>query len=401
MKKCFKILIIALAISLTMFLPVSKELVFCCKSIGKEVAVASEVEADIKSTLGITAKSSVLIEANTKRMIYGDNEHTKLAPASMTKVMTMLLVMEDVIANKVALDDRVIISEYAASQEGSECFLDAGGNYMLLDLLKAVAVASANDACVALAEACSGDEKLFVKRMNDRAKELGMKNTSYVNCTGLDAVGHESTAYDLCLVLNELSKYDIIADMEKTWVYDLEHKGGRVTNLTNTNRLVRTNPDCYMAKTGHTDNAGYCIVVYGKRADTKLISCVMGVDESSSRFEEVTKLLNYGFTNFEGVKLVDKYTVIGEISVDGGKVEAIKYYPEEDIYGFKKKGEEAVAQVQYIKDFDSLKAPILENTNVGKLEVRIGEEVVGETNLVTRDIVEEKGLKEIMQDLIA
>ena len=400
MKKVFKIIVIAIAISLTMFLPVSKELVFCCKLIGQGVATANEVD-DIKSTLGITAKSSVLIEANTKKIIYGDNEHTKLAPASMTKVMTMLIVMEDIVAGKIALDDKVVISEYAASQEGSECFLDAGESYMLLDLLKAVAVASANDACVALAEVCSGDEKLFVKRMNDRASELGMRNTNYVNCTGLDASGHESTAYDLCLAMKELSKYSIISDLGKTWVYDLEHKGGRVTNLTNTNRLIRNNPDCYMAKTGHTDNAGYCIVVYGKRAETNMIACVMGQEESAVRFEEVTKLLNYGFTNFESIKLVDKFTSAGEVSVDGGKVTTIKYYPEEDVYGFQKKGGSTGAQVNFLKSVDGIDAPISESVKVGVVEVYIDGEKVGEANLITKDMVEEKGLKDIMQDLIA
>lgn len=401
MRRILRIFVIMLAVSLTMFLPVSKELVFCCKSIDKEVVVASEVDGGIKSTLGLTAKSSILMEANTKKVIYGDSEHTKLAPASMTKVMTMILVMEDILSGKIALDDRVLISEYSASQEGSECFLDAGESYMLLDLLKAVAVASANDACVALAEACSGDEKLFVKRMNEKASELGMKNTHYVNCTGLDEVGHESTAYDLCLALNELSKYDIISELEKTWVYDLEHKGGRVTNLTNTNRLIRNNPDCHMAKTGHTDNAGYCIVIYGRRDNTNMIACVMGVAESSTRFEEATKLLNYGFTNFESMKLVDKCNYAGEVKVDGGKKEFIQYFPEEDIYGFKKKGEEASTKVNYIKQVETIKAPITESTTVGIVEVYMGEEKVGETKLITQELVEEKGVKDIMQELIA
>ena len=340
------------------------------------------------------------MEANSTKVLYEDNANTPLAPASMTKVMTMLIVMEEIDAGKLSLNDKTIISEYAASQEGSECFLDAGHSYTIGELIKSVAVASANDSCVALAEAVCGDEKLFVNKMNERAKALGMKNTNYVNCTGLDETGHKSTAYDLCLSIKALAKYDIISNFEKTWMYDMVHKNGRVTGLTNTNRLIRNNPDCYMAKTGHTDDAGYCIVVYGKRGGSDMIACVMGLDDSSTRFEEVTKLLNYGFTNYESQLLVKKDKSMGEVRIGGGKIKTIPYYAEENIYGFSKKGEKLSPEIVQTLDNKVVKAPIKKGDNIGKLEIFLDGEKSNSTELEVREDVEPWSVKDIVVELI-
>lgn len=399
-RKLIAIFVLLFAISLATIVPVAKELIFCFKKVDV-VASASETDSEIKKALEITAKSSILMDANSEQVVYSDNANTPLAPASMTKIMTMLIVMEEVEAGRLSLDDTTIISEYAASQEGSECFLDAGHTYTILELIKSVAVASANDSCVALAEAVSGDENLFVNRMNERAKELGMNNTHYVNCTGLDTEGHKSTAKDLCLAIKALSKYDVIATLEKTWIYDMVHRGGRVTGLTNTNRLVRNNPDCYMAKTGHTDDAGYCIVVYGKRGESNMIACVMGVDDSTKRFEEVTKLLNYGFTNFESQLIVGKDTMQGEMAVRGGKIKTMPYYPENDLYGFAKKGEKLNSEIRNVIDKEFIKAPIKSGDDVGKLELYIDGEKAGETSLEVRQDVEERTIKDLVKELIA
>ncbi len=399
MKKVITIFAIIFVTVMAVMVPVARELIFCWKRVDFNVS-ASEINSDVKSALGLKAKSSVLMEANSNKVLYEDNANKQLAPASMTKVMTMLIVMEEIDAGRLSLNDKTIISEYSASQEGSECFLDAGHSYTIGELIKSVAVASANDSCVALAEAVCGDEKLFVNKMNERAKALGMKNTNYANCTGLDASGHKSTAYDLCLAIKALSKYDIISNFEKTWMYDMKHKNGRVTGLTNTNRLVRNNPDCYMAKTGHTDDAGYCIVVYGKRGGTDMIACVMGLDDSATRFEEVTKLLNYGFANYESQLLIEKDKPMGEARVRGGKIKTVPYYPEEDIYGFTKKGEKLNPEIVQTLDSEVVKAPINEGDNIGKLEIFLDGEISNETGLEVRENVEPWGVKDIVVELI-
>ena len=400
MKKVITIFVILFAISLTMMLPVAKELIFCFKRVDVSVS-ANEVEANAKEELNLTAKSSILMEAKSGKVLAEDNATAKLAPASMTKVMTMLLVMEDLEKGKLSLDQKTIVSDYAASQEGSECFLDAGHSYTIEELIKSVAVASANDSCVALAEAVSGDEKVFVKEMNRRAKELGMDNTNFVNCTGLDVEGHYSSAYDLCLAIKALSKYSLIAELEKTWMYDMIHKNGRVTGLTNTNRLVRNNPDCFMAKTGHTDNAGYCIVVYGKRGESEMIACVMGVNDSKVRFEEVTRLLNYGFSNYESKVILSKDKPLGEIEVKGGKIKTLPYYAEEDLYGFSRKGEEITPEIKHVLDNDQLKAPIKGGEDIGKVEMYINGVKTAEANLETRDEVEKKAVIDLVKELIS
>lgn len=400
MKKFVSFLIIILAVSITLILPSTKDLVFCCKKISRadEIIVNSN---ETKTSLGLTAKSSILVDARSGKMLYGDNQDKQLAPASMTKVMTMLLVMEEIERGKLSLDQHILVSEYAASQEGSECFLDANQDYTVKELLKSIAVASANDSCVALAEAICGDEKLFVNKMNERAKSLGMTNTHYVNCTGLDVDGHVSTASDLCKAIKELGKYPLIAELEKTWMYDMQHAKNRVTSLTNTNRLVRTNPDCYMAKTGHTDNAGYCIVVLGKRGDMELIACVMGVEDSKERFTEVTKLLNFGFANFEVKKVAQQENVLGSLKVTNGEQKSVNYSSKNDLFVTTSKDNNSNNFEQRITlTSDKLKAPVLQGQVVGKLEILQDGVVVGEAEIVTIEKVEKQSFKDIVFKLV-
>ncbi len=396
MKRVLSIFIMVLAVALMLAMPATKELIFC----SKKVAYGSLAEPSIKDALNLKSKSCVLTDANTGKILYADNSSARLAPASMTKVMTMLLVMEEIEKGNLQLNQEVTISEHSASQEGSECFLDAHKSYSIEELIKAVAVASANDACVALAEAVSGDEKLFVNKMNARAKELNMTNTNYVNSTGLDEENHYSTAEDLTKVIKELSKYQLIAELEKTWMYNMQHSNGRVTELTNTNRLIRNNKDCYMAKTGHTDNAGYCIVVYGKRAEMELIACVMGLNTSEERFSEVTKLLNYGFTNFESKKVISSDTPLGEIDVAGGKVKRVQYFVEGDIFELTKKGESVNCETVVTLNSEKINAPIAKGEMVGVVEVIVNGEVISKANLITKTEVEEKTIKDLFIELI-
>ena len=247
--------------------------------------------------LELKAKSCVLMDKKSGRVLAGLNEDEKLPMASMTKMMVLSLVMDEIEAGKLDLDSKTIISNHAASMEGSECFLDEGQEYSIYELIKSVVVASANDSTVALSEAVSGSENLFVSKMNEKAKMLGMSNTNYVNSTGLDVDNHYSSAKDMAIIMREITKHPIVLELAKVWMYDMNHANDRITSLTNTNRLIKSNPDVLIGKTGHTDNAGYCITAYAKRDGKELIACVMGESNSGVRFLDFTKLLNYGFTN--------------------------------------------------------------------------------------------------------
>lgn len=398
MKRLLSIIVIVLAVSMVMLMPTTKDLVFCYKKITK----ADEKQSvDLKQTLDLEAKSSILMDAKTGNVLYSDNKDTKLAPASMTKVMTMLLVMEEIEKGNLSLNQNVVISDYSASMDGSECFLDANKEYSIYELIKSVAVASANDSCVALAESVSGDEKIFVNKMNEKAKSLGMGNTHFVNCTGLDEDDHYSTASDLCIALKALSKYSFISELEKTWTYDMKHSAGRITSLTNTNRLVRTNQDIVMAKTGHTDNAGFCIVALAKRGDTELLSCVMGLETSNKRFEEITKLLNYGFSNYENKIILNAGESVGEIKIKNGKQNKIEVFPKNDLSILQSKDEpNENYQIVYNYYESEYMAPLNSGDVVGEVKVLKNGKLIIKEELVVKNSVDEKTLKGIITQLI-
>lgn len=404
MKKSF-VSSIALGLGVACLAPLAGNAYYCsvCPACNEDKVQAKEQAFKIDNTetlsaLGVSSKSCVLMDKRTGKIILAKNENDQLPMASMTKMMTMLLLMEEIEKGTIGLNQMVTISEYSASQEGSECFLDAGKQYSVKELLKSVVVASANDSSVAIAELVAGSEELFAKRMNERAKSLGMTNTHYVNATGLDAKGHVSTASDMCKVMKELSNFPLIRQMSKVWMYDMEHSGGRVTNLTNTNRLVKTNPDCALAKTGHTDGAGYCITALGERGGMELIACVMGEQTSKSRFDSVTKLLQFGFTNFETRTILDDEKMIGTVKVKGGRQAVIEVYPEKDIAVMIVKGEQIETE-EKVKMLEEIKAPVAEGTTVGTIEITANGETF-ETNLITRELVDEKTFKDIFTDLI-
>lgn len=384
--------------------PLAGNAYFCSNT--KSLAVASEPvghptkeirESDMISALQISAKSCLLMD-NSGKVILQKNCDQKLPMASMTKMMTLLIVMEEINRGAIDLNQSVIISEYAASQEGSECFLDAGKPYLIKDLIKSVVVASANDSTVALAEIVSGSEKAFVTKMNNRAAELGLSNTHFINSTGLDESGHYSTAQDLAKLITKLDEFDLLKEYSKVWMYDMEHAGGRVTNLTNTNRLIRTNKDLVFAKTGHTDAAGYCITAMAERNGTTLIACVMGLEDSKARFLEAETLLNFGFSNYESVKIVDDDTAVGEIIVKHGKQKSVKVYPKEDVAVLRIKGEKSPADLK-LEVPESVDAPVTESSSVGKLIVTIDGETYS-TDVVAGADIEKKSFSDIARELM-
>ncbi len=247
----------------------------------------------------ITSPSVILVDSATGQAIFEKNADERRPVASVTKVMTILLTLEAIDEGRIGIDDKVLVSPYASSMGGSQVFLDAGKSYPVRDLLKSVIVASANDAAVALAEHMGGTHEAFVSRMNQRASELGLENTHYVNCTGLPAQGHYTTARDVARLSAQLDKHPLYYEFSTIWMDEITHPGGRKTQLTNTNRLVRFYPGCDGYKTGSTNEARYCISATAEKNGLRLIAVVLGSNAGQTRFDEARSMLEYGFSAYQ------------------------------------------------------------------------------------------------------
>lgn len=260
------------------------------------VVYAEESGAD---SLGITAPSAILMEASTGTVVLEKNAHEKLPPASVTKIMTLLLIFDTISQGKIQLDDTVTTSEYAASMGGSQVFLEAGETQSVDTMIKCISVASANDASVAMAEYVAGTETLFVEMMNERAKGLGMNDTHFVNCCGLDTEGHVTSAYDIALMSRELiTKYPQIHNYSTIWMENITHATKRGTEefgLTNTNKLIRQYPYATGLKTGSTSLAKFCVSATAEKDGIELIAVIMAAPDPKGRFADATALLNYGY----------------------------------------------------------------------------------------------------------
>ena len=246
-----------------------------------------------------STKASILIDADSGKVLYENNSHDRMPIASIVKLMTIMLTLENVDNAAVSLDDKVLVSENASGMGGSQIFLDANCEYVLGELLKSVIVCSANDSSVALAEYIAGSEDMFVKKMNDRAGEMGLGNTNYVNCTGLPAENQYSCAADISKILCNVLKYDQYREYCKIWMEDFQHPSGRTTEMTNTNRLSRFYDGCLGGKTGSSSEAGYCLSVGAERNGLRLISVVLGASSTKDRFKGAAELLDFGFANYE------------------------------------------------------------------------------------------------------
>ena len=261
-------------------------------------------------------KSLLLMEASSGKIIYEKDSHESLPPASVTKIMTMLLICEAIDRKEITLDTQIVASERAKSMGGSTIFLETNEVMSLDDLLKGIAVASANDACVAVAEHICGSVESFVERMNKRAKELGMKDTNFVNCNGLDAENHHTSAYDIAIMSRELLKHKMIEKYTTIWMDTL--RNGKF-QLANTNKLIRFYQGANGLKTGSTSNAGCCISATAKRDGMQLIAVVMGAENSKQRFNAASELLNYGFANFAATNFGEKGSFVCEVPILYGK----------------------------------------------------------------------------------
>ena len=316
----------------------------------------------------MSAKSAILIDSASGKVLFEKNADEKLAPASMTKLGSMLMIMEAIDNGNLKLDDKVTISEEAANMGGSQVFLEAGEVYTVHDLLKGVAIASGNDAVVALAEKVAGSQSEFVEMMNKRFKEIGAKNTNFVNAHGLDAEGHYSTARDMSIIAQELLKHEKI--LEYTSIYEeyLEKNDGTKTWLVNTNKLVRFYNGVDGLKTGYTTTAGYCLTATAKKDNFRLISVVMGEETSENRSSDTVKLLNYGFNTYKINTIKTQDEILGKVRVEGGKNDYANIVLLEDATELLKNTDE-VNEYKFNLKVNKIKAPVKHGDIVGSAEV--------------------------------
>lgn len=350
------------------------------------------VYAAPKNEMEIEAKSGIVVEASSGKMIYEKNADEKLPPASVTKVMTMLLIFDTIESGKIKLEDTVTVSEFAASMGGSQVFLEPGETQTVETMLKCIAVASANDACVAMAEHICGDEQTFVKRMNERAKQLGMKNTHFVNCNGLDAEGHLTTARDIAIMSRELiTKYPEIHQYTKIWQENITHetkKGTSEFGLTNTNKFIRQYPYATGLKTGSTGKAKFCLSATAEKDGIKLISVVMASSNAKQRVKDAVALMNYGFGKCK--KYEDKVPIKNEeVQVKRGQKEMIEVEAENQFSYVDTSGAEVSGIKKKVDIKKKITAPIKKGEKLGKVIYYLNEEEIGNLPIIAKESVKE------------
>ena len=333
-----------------------------------------------KLPIEINAKSAVLMDVTTGKVLLEYNADEKLFPASVTKIMTMLLVVEAIGEGKIALTDVVVCSENASKKGGSQIWLEPNEEMTVNDLLKATAIGSANDAATLLGEYISGSEEAFVSLMNERAKELGMKNTHFENATGLDDTTdtHLTTARDIGIMSVELMKHDLITDYTTVWMDSL--RNGE-TELVNTNKLVRFYSGTTGIKTGTTNKAGCCVSASAKRDNLHLVAVVLGSANSNDRFETAKAMLNYGFANYTVAELKIDETAFNEVEVLGGETKSVKPYVEGDTRALLKKGDAGKLE-QTVTLAENVQSPVAKNQRLGSVKFTLAGECVAELPLL-------------------
>ena len=342
--------------------------------------------------------SSVLIERKSGTILVENNKDKKVPIASVTKLMTILLTLEEIENGKASLDDQILVSDNAHSMGGSQIFLDANENYNLGQLLKSVIVASANDSSVALAEYLYGSESNFVKRMNERAKELGMNNTFYSNCTGLPTTDGVSCAHDQAILLNKVLNYDTYHTYSSIWLEDFTHPSGRITEMTNTNKLSRFYSGCIGGKTGSTNQAKYCLAVGAKRNDMELIAVVLGADTSKERFSLASNLLNYGFDNFTSKTLFDNSDLTDKIIEIKGMDRFTHLKAEREYSVVCNKNEEVNFSLNF--HLPNMLTHVYENQVVGNVDIIIDGIVVDTINLLSCETYDKATLWDYFKEII-
>lgn len=359
---------------------------------------AKGISASANETSGvsISAPSAILMDFSTGQIIYEKNPDERLPLASVTKIMTMLLAMEEIDSGRMSFDDIITASAHAKSYGGSTIFLEEGEQMSVRDIMKGVAVASGNDAAVALGEHISGTEDAFVVKMNQRAKELGMGNTNFVNCNGLDADGHYSTARDIALMSRELMKHSSIFEYTTIWMDSL--RNGEFT-LSNTNKLVRFYEGCTGLKTGSTGNAKFCISATAKRGNLHLIAVIMAAETSKQRQADASTLLNYGFGAYDVKTVVTAGDVAENVKIEKSKNGSTNLVYESDYNILCKKDEEC--NIELKKEIKKIKAPANKGDNAGSLKIFVNGSQVHELNIVCAEDVTKISYSDALKKMLA
>lgn len=395
-----------LAVLLSAVLSLSVAVVPGIQTLAEEPDAAQKTEGQQEAEVEVQAPSAVLMEASTGAVLYEKDADTRRAPASVTKIMTMLLIFDALEDGKIALEDEVSTSEYAASMGGSQVFLEPGETQSVDTMLKCISVASANDACTAMAEYIAGSEEAFVKMMNERAAGLGMKNTTFQNCNGLDTEGHLTTARDIALMSRELiEKYPKIHDYCMIWMDTITHttkKGTSEFGLSNTNKLVRQYPYATGLKTGSTDEAKFCVSATAEKDGMELIAVILGGENSKQRFQDATKLLNYGFGKCQVYEDNDPPKLKPVEVQSGVKDQILCEYADTfrylDTSGANLAGVTKKAQMK-----QSVKAPVKKGQKVGELVYKLGEKEIGRVEILAKESCKKAEfldyLKKVMQKI--
>ncbi|HEY2421979.1 MAG TPA: D-alanyl-D-alanine carboxypeptidase family protein [Neobacillus sp.] len=336
-------------------------------------------------------RSAILIERDTGTVLYEKNSNEELPPASMTKVMTMLLIMEAIDQGKLTWNEKIRASEHAASMGGSQIFLEAGEEMTTKEMLKGIAIGSGNDAAVAMAERISGSEEAFVDKMNEKAKELGLKHTAFKNTTGLPVSGHYSSAYDMAIMAKELLKYDEITKYTGMYESYLRENTDKKFWLVNTNKLVRFYPGVDGLKTGFTTEAKYCLTATAQKDGMRVIAVVFGAPTSKDRNAQVTKMLNYAFSQYQTHPILKRNQVIGSVHVSKGKVKAVSAVTSEPLSLLTKKGEKTEDVKQKVILNKNIHAPVNKGDIVGTIKLIKDGKVLVESPLVSNKGVKEAG----------
>lgn len=350
------------------------------------------------TSLPITAREALLMSEDGQ-ILFEKNATEKRPIASMTKIMTLLCIYDAVDGGKISLDDNVTVSAHAASMGGSQVFLDANAVYKAENLVKSIIVCSANDSCVALAEHIGGSVENFVDQMNGKAAELGLEATHFENCTGLPHISQFSCAKDVAKMLAALIRHPHYFTCARIWTEDFVHPSGRVTGMTNTNKLVRFYDGCDGGKTGFTNEAQHCLAATAKRGDTRVISVVVGASDSKTRFKEVSEMFNYAFANYQNKVYLSSASKLDAVRVTGGKSASVEIEPARKLFAFGKKGAED--HTVEINCESCLRAPVVAGSKVGTAKLlNSAGAVVDEVDLVAKCDVEAKTYWDYVKEIL-
>ena len=368
-----------------------------------DVTYENNDKTDNKNTtnqvdLAKNAASAILIEVSTGKILYSKDKDAKRSPASMTKIMTLLLAMEQIEKGNIKLDDMVRISKNAASMGGTQIFVEEGSSVKVETLLKGIGIASANDAAVAMAEYIGGTEENFVKMMNDKAKELGCKNTNFKNPHGLDEEGHYTTAYDLSLIARELVKYPLALKITSTYEDYIEVSGENHW-LVNTNTLVRFYSGIDGLKTGYTDNAKYCLTATMEKKNMRLLSIVMGESEKEKRNEDTISMMEYGFSMYGSQNILNKDKFVETMVIDNAYNREVKYYLDKDVNIIADKNAKEI-KYDIKKEFYNVKAPLKKNDKIGKLILTYDGNTY-EYDLIVKEDIKESSFMKVFSNLLS